>query len=182
MAQDSITTRYAEALFETASAEGLVDRVLEELTLLGTLLAQEPSLREFFWNPDVEPKDKIAVLDRAVQGQWSALVRAFLQMTAAMGRVSSLPGIIEAFGALVDEARKHVTVVVRSARPLGEGMLNRLQERLAAQERKTITLRTEVDPALLGGLQVRLDHRVIDGSVRRQLDDLRQQLKTVRVT
>jgi len=71
--------------------------------------------------------------------------------------------------------------VVRSARDLPKALLERIKKDVERRERKTVELATEVDPSLIGGMQVRLDHRVIDGSVRRHLDDLRQQLKTVRV-
>ena len=72
--------------------------------------------------------------------------------------------------------------VVRSARTLPEETLKRLRGSLERREGKTIHLETEVDPRLLGGLQVQLYHRLIDGSVRRALDELRERLMSVRVS
>jgi len=181
MALDPVASRYAQALFETAKAQGQVDPTHEQLTLLTRLMSQESDLHAFLINPDVEPEQKLEVLDRALQGSWSELVRSFLLLVLSFGRGESLPAIIEAFEAAVDEDAGRLRVVVRSAGDLPKALLERIKKDVERRERKTVELATEVDPSLIGGMQVRLDHRVIDGSVRRHLDDLRQQLKTVRV-
>ncbi len=181
MAQDPIASRYAQALFETAKAERAVERTQEELALIGQLFRDHPALRQFLRNPDVEPGDKVAVLDRALKGSWPPLVQAFLRMVLAMGRAELLPQVVAAFQAMVDADQGRLRAVVRSARPLPAPALKRLRAALERRERLTIELTTEVDPELLGGVQVRLDHRVIDGSVSRQLAELRERLHSVRV-
>ena len=181
MAIDPVASRYAQALFETAQAEGALDGTLEQLESLGALIAAHPDLRQFFLNPDVDPDDKVGLLDRVTQASWSALTRSFVTMVVSMGRAESLPGIAEALRAMADEAHKRMRVTVRSARPLPDAALARLRQALERREGQTITMDTELDPALLGGVQVRLDHRVIDGTVRRQLEELRERLTTVKV-
>ena len=181
MALDPIAARYAQALFETAKAQSQVGPTHEQLILLAWLMSQQPELRTFLINPDVEPEQKLEVLDRALQGSWSPLVRSFLLLVLSFGRGELLPAIIEAFEAAVDTDAGRMRVVVRSAGELPHALLERIKEDVERREQKTVELATEVDPLLIGGVQLQLDHRVIDGSVRRQLDDLRQQLKTVRV-
>ncbi len=181
MAQDPIASRYAQALFEAAKTERAVDGTLEQMSLVGRLFLDHPDLRQFLRNPDVEPGDKVGVLDRALKGSWSALVQAFFRMLLAMGRAEYLPQVVDAFQALVDADQGRLRAVVRSARPLPAPLLKRLRSTLERREGLTLELAAEVDPELLGGLQVRLDHRVIDGSVRRQLVDLRERLSAVRV-
>ncbi|MBI2105079.1 MAG: ATP synthase F1 subunit delta [Candidatus Omnitrophica bacterium] len=181
MAQDPIPARYAQALFETAKAERAVERTLEQLTLVGRLFHDHPALRQFLRNPDVEPADKVGVLDRALKGSWSPLVQAFLRMVLAMGRAEYLPQVVDAFQAAVDADQGRLRAVVRSARPLSAPQLARLRTALAHREHLEIELKTEVDPTLLGGVAIRLGHRVIDGTVRRQLADLRERLHAVRV-
>ena len=182
MAHDPIATRYAQALFETAKAEGKTPAVLEQLTLIGGLLHGHPDLRQLMWNPGVDPDDKVGVIDRVLRGSWSEIVRAFVRMVVSMGRAEVLPDIVEAFQAAVDADEGRLRVVVRSAHPLPEPILKRLRTRLESREHKRIELRAEVAPELLGGLQIRLDHRVIDGSIQRQLAELREQLMAVRVS
>jgi F-type H+-transporting ATPase subunit delta len=181
MALDPIAARYAQALFETAKARGEVEHIQEQLALLGQLMSQQPDVQEFLINPDVEPQQKVDVLGRAFKGSWPELVRSFLLMVLSFGRGESLLAIIEAFQAAVDADAGRLRVVVRSASDLPRSLLERLKKDVERRERKTVELSTEVDPALIGGLQLLLDHRVIDGSVRRHLDELRQQLKAVRV-
>lgn len=181
MADDPIASRYAQALFEAAQADGQVEETLHDVMLLGALMRDEPALRQFLLNPDVDPGDKVGVLDRALKGSWSALLRAFVLMVVSLGRAEFLQEIAGAFRMIVDEAQGRLRVVVRSTHPLPPAVLDRLRVRLEHQERKQVELETELDPTLLGGVQIRLDHRVIDGSIQAQLSRLRERLLSVRV-
>jgi F-type H+-transporting ATPase subunit delta len=179
---DPIATRYAGALFEAASREQAIEETQEHVSQVGQLVREHAVLQQLLRNPDAEPADKVGALDRTFQQSWSGLVRAFIEMVAALGRAELLPEIADAFAARVDETQGRMRVLVRSARALPDGVLERLRSRLERQEGKTVELRTELAPELLGGLQVYLDHRVIDGSVRRQLQELRQRLTSIRVS
>lgn len=181
MARNPIAARYAQALFEVAKAEQQTEQVLEHLTIFGALLRDHPGLRTLISNPGVSTVEKLEVLDRLVKGSWPTLVRSFVHMVIALGRVDHAQEIVEAFRAAWDQDQGRLRVVVRSARRLPESVLATLRTRLARREQKTIELETEIRPELLGGLQISLDHRVIDGSVRRQIDELREQLSTARV-
>jgi len=182
MLLDPIATRYARALFESAKAASQVDEVLEELTLIAQLFHAHADLRQLMYNPGVDPEDKVRVLERSLHGSWSAFTRAFVEMVTARERAASLPQMAEALQAEVDRDRGRLRVAVRSARPLGDEALARVQRRLERQEGKQIELTTELDPELLGGLQLVLGHRVIDGTARRQVLDLRERFSTVRVS
>lgn len=181
MALDIVATRYAQALFEVAKAEGVVEETRAQVTFLGCLVADSPDLQQLLRNPDVDPPDKLGVLERVAGGQWTALVRASLQTMMAMGRSELIPELAEAFAAADDADRRRLRVTVRSAHPLPDAVLERLKARLEHRERKTIALTTERSPELIGGMQIRIAHRVIDGSIRAQLDQLRQRLLSVRV-
>ncbi len=181
MALDPIASRYAQAAFETAKAEDTVDAVLEELTFLGRMFHDQPEFRQFLWNPDVDPDQKLALLDRLYRGSWSSLVKGLVQMAISFGRVEYLPDIIQAFRAAVDKDRGQLRVTVRCVHPLSEDVLKRLRTDLERREQKTVELHTETVPELIGGIQILLDHRVIDGSVKRQMVELRERLRSIRV-
>lgn len=178
---DPVASRYAHALFDAAKAEGQAAQVLEQLTRIERLMRGSPPLRELMGNPDVDPDDKAGILERLL-GDPSAFVRAFLQVVVARGRAESLPDIAGTFQDLVDEEQGRLRVTVRSAHPLPADVITRLRATLATREGKTIELTSEVDPAVLGGLHIRLDHHVIDGTVQRQLHELRERLTTIRVS
>jgi len=181
MALDPIASRYAQAAFDTAKAEGMVDAVLEELAFLGEVFHDQPEFRQFLWNPDVDPDQKLALLDRLYRGSWSSLVKGLVQMAIGFGRAEHLPDIIQAFRVAVDKDRGQLRVTVRSVHPLSEDVLKRLKTDLEHREHKTVAVHTAIAPELIGGIQILLEHRVIDGSVKGQMAELRRQLRSVRV-
>lgn len=181
MTYDPVASRYAQAAFESATEQGEIEETLTHLRALATLMQDSPALRQLIRNPDVDPDEKVGVLERTLQHSWSKLVSAFVRMVVSMGRADTLPDIAEAFQALVDAKQGRLRVLVRSAHPLPETALSRVRTRLSHREQKTVELETAVVPELMGGLQVIMGHRVIDGSIRRQLTELRQRLASVRV-
>lgn len=180
MKVDPVAMRYANAFFETSKAEGVLLETLEQLKFIGDLLQQSEGLRRLFGNPGVDPEEKVAVVDRLFKGTWSSRVRAFVHLVVSRGRASSLPAMADAFHAAVDASLGRLRVVVRCARPLPEPLRARVVSAVQRREAKQVELRVELDPALLGGMQLSFDHRVVDGSVQRQLEELRQRLTSVR--
>jgi F-type H+-transporting ATPase subunit delta len=181
MAYDPVAGRYAEALFAASQQEKSSGQMLEQLTFVGGLLRQHPDLRQFMLNPDVDPDKKVDLLDRVLKSTWSPTLKAFFHMVVSAGRAEFLPDVVDAFRDLLDKAEGRLRVLVRSAHPLSEQVLKRIKTTLERREGKHVELSTEIAPWLLGGVQVHLDHRVIDGSVQRQLAELREQLTSVRV-
>jgi len=182
MSQDPVAARYALALFEFAQARGQVAQAQQALRAVGQLAAGHTDLRQFLVNPDVEPDQKLDVLSRTLGERWSPLVAAFVRLIVSYGRAASLTAIAEAFEALVDADEGRLRIVVRSAHPLPEALVRRIAGQVERREGKTAEVTTDVNPALIGGVQIVLDHRVIDGSIQRHLTDLRQRLRAVRVT
>lgn len=181
MIESPVGARYAQALFESATAEGAVDGVLRDVTALGGLIREHEELQGLLRNPDVDPEDKLGLLSRVTGQSWSPITRAFVQMVVTRGRAGFLPEIADAFREMVDHARGRLQVTVRSARPLPPPLLERIRAVLAARERKEILLATETAPELIGGVQLLLGSKIIDSSVQHDLDVLRQRLTTVRV-
>lgn len=181
MAHDPIADRYAHALFEAAKEANQIDETLEQLSLIAQILREHPDAQQLMINPDVEAEEKVQIFNRVFHGSWSELLRAFVHVVAAFGRAEFLEAIAATFADIIDEDQHRLRAVVRSAHPLPEPMVERLRHRLEVVEHKQIILSTAIDPELLGGLQIVLDHRIIDSSVKRHLAELRQQLKSVRV-
>jgi F-type H+-transporting ATPase subunit delta len=181
MITDSVADRYASALFELAKREGRIDETARDLEQLARLIQDHEDLRQFLLNPGVEVPDKLAVLDRLFKGAWSQDVRSFVWVVFSMGRGAYLGEIADAFKAYADVEHKRLRVTVKTAHPLPEALKARLKQRLERSEQRTIELTEEVVPELIGGLQVLLDHRILDGSLKTKLAELRHRLKSVRV-
>lgn len=181
MTNDPVATRYAQALFETAKESGQVEEALEHLSLLRKAMGMSQEVHRLLLNPDVELDEKMGIFNRTLGEEWSELVRAFVRVTISFGRAALLEEMIRAYEAAVDQAKGRLRAVVRSARPLPAPVLERLRRGLERREHKEVLIETELAPELVGGLQIMLDQRLIDGSIRRHLIELRQQLKSVRV-
>ena len=181
MASDSVSRRYAESAFEAAKDHGCLDAVAAWLASMRRLVASSEDLQELLGNPDVDLPDKLGVLKRLLPGGWSPDVEALVHMVLSRWRAEYLTAIAEDFQALVDRERGLVRARVRSARPLPPAQKTRLQDVLQQREGRRVELSEETVPELLGGFQVLIESRMIDGSLRTQLDRLRQQLKHVRV-
>ena len=181
MAIDPIASRYAQAAFEVAQREHHLDETLAQLTAIGELIRGHAALRELMINPDVDPEDKVGILRRLLKGGWSPFMQAFVEMVVGRGRAEYFPQMMDAFRRLADQAQGRLRGLVRSAHPLSEAELTRLRATLEREERKQVQLEPEVAPSLIGGVQLFLGHRVIDGSVQGQMARLRERLQSVRV-
>ena len=181
MSSDPVADRYAGAVFAVCERQGQVDDAARQLDELAQLLREQADLRQFLLNPDVEAADKLAVLERICGQAWLPPLRALMGLVLSWGRAESLTEIAETFRALVDADQQLARVTVRAAHPLTEAQRASLTRALERRERRRIELTEEAAPDLIGGLQIILDHRILDGSISTQLNRLKQRLKTARV-
>jgi F-type H+-transporting ATPase subunit delta len=162
---------YARALLGAAEKASVSDRVLEELAsfVRGTL-KQSASLKEVLVSPRISSGEKIRVLDRLLGSRSHPVLAKFLKVVAARERLAILPEILASAEKLRDEVVGRVSVEVRSATPLSDATRQSVIQRLGDAFKKQIQLRESVDPALLGGLVIRLGDTVYDASVAGRLD------------
>lgn len=164
--------RYARAVFELAQEKGEIDRWLVELQKMSTVLAT-PDVQSLLRSPKLPFAQKRKLLEEQLKGL-SPLAVNLASLLVLHERLPILSLIVNEYGRLVDEYRgiKHVQVV--TAVPLAGDQLQQLSSQFGAALGKKIVLEPRVDPAIIGGLVARVDDRLIDGSVRNRL----QQLKT----
>jgi len=174
----SLPGRYASALFDLASEQGLVTAVESDLDKLGEALRQSSDLADLIRNPKIGRETAGKAMD-AVAGvlNLSDLTRNFVGVLAANRRLGALANIIRAFSAIAAAQRGEVSAEVTSAHPLTDAQLAELAAKLKAREGKEIKLKANVDPEVLGGLIVRIGSRQIDGSIRTRLNSLAQAMK-----
>ena len=171
-----VARRYARALYQEAEARGAVERTDEDVQALREALDASRELTALFESPVVAREKKEAVARRLFEGKVGDLTMRFVLLLLEKEREDLLPAVARAYGALRDERLGVVEASVRTARPLGFDETRRLEETLAQRTGKQVRLRMEVDPALIGGLVVRIGDKVYDRSVRHQLGLLREQL------
>ena len=159
-----ISKEYAAALFSIAVEKACVPKWEAQLRAVEAELKAQPDYVRLLTSPDIPAEERVSLLRAAFAQDTDEEVVSFAALMCRRGRAAQLPEAIERFCQLADE----------SARPLREDEKKRL---IAALEKKTggtVELRCEVDPALMGGLRVTVDGRVIDGSVRERLREIKE--------
>jgi F-type H+-transporting ATPase subunit delta len=175
-----VAGRYATALFELALEERALDQVEQDLNRFNQALDAVEDLRRLIQSPvftaDEQQRAIAAVLDEVkIEG----LTANFLKLVAKNRRLFATPDMIKAFRTLLARHRGQTSAEVISATPLEEGQVRALQTALKAALHKDVQLEQRVDPALLGGLIVKVGSRMIDNSLRTKLNSLKTVMKEV---
>ena len=165
-----LSGRYALALFEIAQRARSFDIVRQSLATLEQAMAESADLRTLTTSPLISRPNAVkAILATADDLGLDTTVRNFLGLLARNRRLASLPAIIRAYRAMAADARGETTAEVTSARALSDEQVERLKDTLKQKLRREVTLDLRVDPAILGGLVVKVGSRLIDSSIRTKL-------------
>ena len=165
---------YAEALFELAVQGDLIRETTDGVVTVESALLQMPEYRALLASPAIGKEERLAALDQAFRGKIPDILLAILRMMVSRGHVSALSGMVRDYEELAREYRGESVAVVTSAVPLKEAETVALRGRLEKKLARKITLQCRVDPALIGGIRVEVDGRVIDGSIRNKLDEIKE--------
>ena len=182
MADDSkasnVGGRYAQALFDLASENKQIPAVEADLKSLKTALAESKDLRVLVGSPAFGAEDKgkgLAAI--AAKAKFTDTTRKFLGLLAANGRASALASVITGFEDLASKARGAVSAQVTTAIPLSAAQSKGVAAALRQALGKDPEIETRVDPAILGGIKVRVGSRLFDASLKSKLDSLKFALK-----
>ena len=171
--QDRITG-YANGIFELARAEGELERVESELFTVAQALDDSPELRSTLTDPQLPLEKKQALIDDLIGGRASSLSVDLVQLIVSQGRASELPDIARAVVEAAAASRDRAVAEVRSAVPLDEETIERLAVALGRATGKSVEVKVVVDGSVIGGIVARVGDIVIDGSLARRVDSLRQ--------
>ncbi len=174
----SLAGRYASALYDLASKEGSVATIESDFDQVSAAIADSADLAQLLHDPQVSRHAATGAIEAVAHAMsLNPLTGKFLGALAQNRRLADLPGMIAAFRAIAADARGEVTADVTTAHPLPQDQLTELSAKLAQREGRAVTLRTHVDPAILGGLVVQIGSQMIDSSIRTRLNSLAQAIK-----
>jgi len=177
MSQRTVARRYATALYEEASATGVLNDVDADVAMLRDNLADNRELSRFFESPVIPPEKKEAILKTLLGERVSAdLTLQFLRFLVDKDRETVTAAILDAYRALRDEQEGIVDVEARVAHPLSDADRAALKDALETKTGNTVRLHVKEVPDLIGGMIIQIGDRVYDGSVRNQLSTLRDRL------
>jgi len=175
MAEERIDA-FAKALLEVARATGQLTAVEDDLFRFARTFEGSDDLRMALTDPQLPVERRIAVIEQLMGGKALDTSTGLVSMVVATGQAGDLPAIVDRFVELAASERDREVAEVRSAIPLDEGQIARLAEALGRATGKTIEVKVIVDPSVLGGLVARVGDTVIDGTVRRRLEEMKEQL------
>jgi F-type H+-transporting ATPase subunit delta len=174
----SLAGRYASALFDLARDQRQIDSVGRSLDALNQALADSKDFDELVSSPLVsreEAGDAFAAL--APQLSLDPITTNLVGVLARNGRKGQLLAVIRAFRRLAAEHRGETTAEVVTARPLNDDQVSELKQQLRTRAGRDVTLDMTVDPAILGGIVVKLGSQQIDASIRTKLNRLASAMK-----
>ena len=168
---------YAEALFRVVQAEGDIDRVEDELFRFGKILETNNELKQALSDSSIDKVQRTKILDELLAERVSPHTLSLLGFVVESGRGRQLPQILERLTKLAAEARESVVAEVRSAVPLDDKQQKQLAEALSKATRKNVEVKVLVDPSVIGGIVAKVGDTVIDGTIKRRLEQLKEQVR-----
>ncbi|MGD9560799.1 MAG: ATP synthase F1 subunit delta [Pyrinomonadaceae bacterium] len=177
MSVETVARRYAAALADVVTKSGETETVRAELKTWEATISGNAELRAVFANPAIAHLDKVSILDKLVaKAQPGKTTANFLKVLLRNGRIGDLTEISQRFEAELEERSGNVVAEVTSARELTDSEKAELSANLAKITGKNIKPAYIVDKGIIGGVVTQIGSTVFDGSVKTQLENLREEL------
>jgi len=167
---------YATALFEVARSEDALGRVTDELFRFSRAVEASPELRSALTDPTSAAEAKKTILDDLLGGKVHPVTTRLLNLVVEAGLARELSRLVDSFNQKASAAGQASVAEVRVARPLDDDQRWRLAEALSRAKGRPVDIKVIVDPSVMGGVVTTIGDEVIDGSVRRRLEQLRASL------
>lgn len=180
MKEKIIAKRYADALMTCAFDVKEKESVISDFAALKVIALGSPEFGKFLEDPEITDAEKNGFIDRVMAPHFSPWTVNFMKLLVGRRRTGQL-------GEIIDYIRINYShgespeVVLKMAYPQDDGTISAIKDKLEKKLGKRIALYLEIDGSLLGGVEAVIGNKVIDGSVRKRLDDLRESLEAAKV-
>lgn len=180
MREQILTKRYADAFVDHARETLSLEQIVVEIKNLKRIISDNPDFFAFLLHPEILLAEKYEFIEILLKKNFSEEIRQFLKLLVEKRRTGLILRI-------ADYIRVHyspteaIDVLLKTSYAIDLDIIAAIKEKLKEKLKKNIDLYLELDANLLGGVQVVIGNTVIDGSVRRRLDDLREKLNTLKV-
>ncbi|QHT63501.1 F0F1 ATP synthase subunit delta [Paenibacillus lycopersici] len=179
MSRESVVAkRYAKALFELAQSNNAVADVEKQLKIVVDALSGDAQIRKFLALPNVEVSKKIDIIKGALSDKVSVMVLNTVELLIVRGRQGEIGSVYEAYTKVAGDALGQAHATIYTAKSLTAEEMSKVAAQFGEMIGKRIIAKQIVEPALLGGVQVRIGDRLYDGSLSGKLARLEQALKT----
>lgn len=178
MLSSSLANRYAVALYAIGEEKGTLLELERQLSQINQTILENHELREAYMNPVLPTEAKQRIIEAIFTSPaYDETLISFLKLLADKKRTPYLTLVLEELTDLIDIKRNAVEATVVTAIELNEADQERMKVKLEKQTGKTVRLKAKTDPKIIGGVVLHLGDRIIDGSIRYQLESIRQYLR-----
>lgn len=172
-----VARRYATALADVVTKSGEAQEVQKELAAWSEMMQSNEQLLEVFRNPTIPYEQKRKVLSTLIaRTRVRPTTANFLQVLLQNHRLAELSEVNKRFAQILDERSGVVSAQVTTARPVPQSSQEALSTKLAAMTGKSVRLSFTTDEELIGGIVTRIGSTIYDGSVRNQLQQVKERL------
>ena len=173
-----IARRYATAFFALAAESNQIDFIAKDLDTVEAILNSGGDIDNFLNNATLRREDQMrALADIAKAYKLSDLTAKFLGTVALKRRLPALRAIVYAVKSLIADSRNEITADVTAAQALDQEQIREIEVSLQKILGKTVKVNLSVDPSITGGLIIKVGSRLIDSSVKTNLERLHRALK-----
>ena len=169
-----IEKEYAAALFALAAENGCERKFSESLAQVSEVFSENPEYAEFLSSPSVSGRERVNALEQAVGEFVLEYVLSFLSLLCERRRIGSFEGCRREYDRLLREAEKRSTAFVTSAAELTEAQKAELKKRLEKLSGHSVDMNFSVDTELIGGIVVKMDDKLFDGSLKKRLQEIKE--------
>jgi F-type H+-transporting ATPase subunit delta len=181
MREPRVAARYALALFKIALKSGNIDLVAIDLNQLRSFSASHKGFLKFLLSPSIGDDEKMAFLRTIFTTRLAPQLLSFFELLLHKHRINLLSDIAVEFERLLEEYQGLIKTKVITAVHIDDETKNRLREKLEKISGKKIEIIHKIDRSIIGGVVVYMHNRVIDRSIKRELEQLRHDLLQVKV-
>lgn len=174
-----VANRYASALFEAGIDLENIKLFNDELVFLGKVFKEEEKLLKILGHPKIGKAEKREIMDNLFKGRLSEEMINFLYILIDKRREGYILEIIEEYRKMFNKHENIIKVVAITAVPMEERAKDKLSLVLKDKLKKTIELTNEIDSKLIGGVLLKVEDKLIDGSIKNQLESIGRAIKGV---
>ncbi|MBR5923517.1 MAG: F0F1 ATP synthase subunit delta [Clostridia bacterium] len=170
----STSNDFAAALFMLAMEEDKLDVILSDLLKVKDAFDDNPDYILLLSSPGIPKRERLAAIDSSFGESLSEYTVNFLKVLCEHGKMTEIGECIKIFRELKKQAENRVTARVRSAVALDDAQTSRLKEILEKKLGSQVKIKQIIDKSMLGGVKIEFEDKIIDGSIQRQLHDIKE--------
>ncbi|MBP7584437.1 MAG: F0F1 ATP synthase subunit delta [Spirochaetes bacterium] len=181
MAVNEVARVYAGALLEIGKENKVLQQIEEELGAFKQILREDADFRLYCKTPGISNDSKKILIDKVFQGKFSDVIVNFLKVLVDNGRFTDLDSIHDTFLEMLDVENSRLRVTITGSAKLEDSILANVKSALAKKFNKEIIIEEKVDASILGGVIIRVGDVIIDGSLVKDLNNIRRNLLSSKV-